>query len=195
MLTDRSMGGFEYDSGPDGALSARVGAGGCDSRTVIPTIRPARAEDDAALRKLDLVTWSPAVTPSPRSLPDAAFFRAGTRLEDVLVAVVDKEVVGYIKVGAALELESSNHVVEVQGLAVDPAMVRRGLGRALVAAAVATASASGARKLTLRVLGTNAGARALYESLGFKVEGVLKEEFWLGGCYVDDVLMALVLPR
>jgi RimJ/RimL family protein N-acetyltransferase len=40
------------------------------------------------------------------------------------------------------------------------------------------------------VLGPNAAARALYESCGFTVEGVLREEFLLDGQYVDDVLMA-----
>jgi RimJ/RimL family protein N-acetyltransferase len=43
------------------------------------------------------------------------------------------------------------------------------------------------------VLGGNAGARALYTACGFVVEGVLREEFWLGGRYVDDVLMARTL--
>ena len=39
----------------------------------------------------------------------------------------------------------------------------------------------------------NERARRLYESAGFVVEGVLREEFFLEGRYVDDVLMALVL--
>jgi RimJ/RimL family protein N-acetyltransferase len=39
------------------------------------------------------------------------------------------------------------------------------------------------------VLGGNAPARRLYERCGFRVEGVLPEEFLIGGAYVDDVLM------
>jgi RimJ/RimL family protein N-acetyltransferase len=57
-------------------------------------------------------------------------------------------------------------------------------------AAVDAATARGARKLTLRVLSSNAIARALYESCGFEVEGILRETFLLEGRYVDDVLMA-----
>ena len=49
------------------------------------------------------------------------------------------------------------------------------------------------RPLTLRVLGRNERARALYSALGFVVEGILREEFLLDGQYVDDVLMALPL--
>jgi RimJ/RimL family protein N-acetyltransferase len=40
------------------------------------------------------------------------------------------------------------------------------------------------------VLGPNSGARALYEACGFEVEGVLREEFFRDGRYVDDVQMA-----
>ena len=44
---------------------------------------------------------------------------------------------------------------------------RRGVGRALVAAAVERATARGARRIELDTNETNAGALALYESLGF----------------------------
>ncbi|RFU86868.1 N-acetyltransferase, partial [Streptomyces triticagri] len=65
----------------------------------------------------------------------------------------------------------------------------RGIGRALVRAACAAARDRGARRLTLRVLGHNVPARALYAAEGFVVEGVLPGEFLLDGEYVDDVLM------
>ena len=48
----------------------------------------------------------------------------------------------------------------------------------------------GARKVTLRVLGHNVGARRLYERCGFLPEGVLWGEFLLEDRLVDDVLMA-----
>jgi RimJ/RimL family protein N-acetyltransferase len=53
-----------------------------------------------------------------------------------------------------------------------------------------------ARKVTLRVLGHNVGARRLYERGGLVPEGVLRDEFLLEGRHVDDVLMAchLVAP-
>lgn len=55
---------------------------------------------------------------------------------------------------------------------------------------IAEARRRGAQKLSLRVLAPNGAARRLYESCGFTVEGVLREEFFLDGRYVDDVLMA-----
>ncbi len=155
-----------------------------------PTIRPALEADDAALRRLDIATWSWMVSPSPAKPDDAPFFGPATRPEDVLVAAVGDAVAGYVRLGPALPLESSGHVLEIRGLAVDPAHQGHGIGRLLMAAAVDAATARDARKLTLRVLSSNATARALYESCGFEVEGILREMFLLDGRYVDDVLMA-----
>ncbi len=121
------------------------------------------------------------------------FFRPGRQPGDILVATVDGEVTGYVKLGLSLPLESARHALEIQGLAVDPAHERRGIGRQLVMAAVSEAANRGARRLALRVLGDNAAARALYESCGFVVEGVVREAFLLDGRYVDDVLMVMFL--
>src|SRR4029079_2987669 len=100
------------------------------------------------------------------------------------------EIVGYVAVGRATRLESNRDVADIRGLAVAPNHQGRGLGRALVEAALNAARGRGARKVTLRVLGPNTAARALYESCGFVVEGVRRDEFLLDGRYVDDVLMA-----
>jgi ribosomal protein S18 acetylase RimI-like enzyme len=98
--------------------------------------------------------------------------------------------VGYVAVGRPTGLESNQHVADIRGLAVAPDHQGRGLGRALVEAGLALARERGARKVRLRVLGPNTAARALYESCGFVVEGILRDEFLLGGRYVDDVMMA-----
>jgi ribosomal protein S18 acetylase RimI-like enzyme len=84
-------------------------------------------------------------------------------------------------------------VLEVKGLNVAAAHQRQGVGRTLLERIADAASSRGARKLRLRVLGNNPGARALYESLGYRDEGVLRGEFLLEGNYVDDHLMALDL--
>ncbi|MEU7144946.1 GNAT family protein [Nocardia sp. NPDC046473] len=48
-----------------------------------------------------------------------------------------------------------------------------------------------ARRITLRVLGTNTAAQALYLASGYHVEGRLVGQFLLEGRYVDDVFMAM----
>jgi ribosomal protein S18 acetylase RimI-like enzyme len=116
--------------------------------------------------------------------------------ENVLVAVdEEEEVLGSLFLGPWTDLESSRHVVEVKGLAVDPARQGEGVGAALLDAGIAVARERGARRLVLRVLSGNAGARHLYESRGFELEGSLRQAFLLEGAYVDDLTMGLDLGR
>jgi ribosomal protein S18 acetylase RimI-like enzyme len=156
-------------------------------------IRPARADEEAALRALDRATWTQLASPAPVPAADAPFFRAGVGAADVLVAEEDGELAGYVALRASTPLESNRHVISIHGLAVAEEHRGRGLGRALVEAAAEEATRRGARKLSLRVLGHNTAARGLYEACGFEVEGVLRDEFLVDGAYVDDVLMALDL--
>ena len=159
-------------------------------------VRPARAGDERALVTLDRATWTTLTSPAPPPpQPDWSFFSERVEIRDVLVAVVSGEVAGYVRLGRATPLAASDHVLMISGLAVDPAFQRRGVGRALMAAAAAEARGRGARRLTLRVLAPNTAARRLYEESGYVVEGVLRGEFQLDGEYVDDMLMALDLTQ
>ncbi|MGW1951994.1 N-acetyltransferase family protein [Streptomyces sp. NPDC001920] len=155
-----------------------------------PRIRTALSDDDEELALLDRLTWSPlhAVTPEPQP-PYRPFFDERHVPDDYLVAELDRRVVGYIRLAFPTPLASNAHVRQIQGLAVADGARGRGVARALIRAAVEEARRRGARRLTLRVLAHNTPARKLYESEGFVVEGVLPEEFFLGGSYVDDVLM------
>ncbi|WP_309053237.1 GNAT family N-acetyltransferase [Streptomyces sp.] len=153
-------------------------------------IRPAVGADGDALGRLDRDTWSPlhAVLPRPTE-PYAPFFDERDRPEDYLVAVRGEEVLGYVRVVPPTRLPSNAHVRQIQGLAVADAARGQGVARALLRAAMDRARAEGAVRLTLRVLGHNAPARALYASEGFVVEGVLPGEFLIDGASIDDVLM------
>jgi len=153
-------------------------------------IRTATAADEPALTAIDLRTRSTAVTPAPDPEPGFALFDGRARPEETLIATVGGEPAGLIAIARPTELESHRHVFEVIDMAVAPEHQRRGVGRALLAAAAEMAATHGGRRLTLRVLDSNPGARALYEGCGFEVEGVLRGEFLLDGAYVDDVLMA-----
>lgn len=156
-------------------------------------IRAARPDDATTLAAIDAAAWTTAN--SPAGLPTQArpFFRPEENPADTLVAVCDGVVVGYAKLRNALPVPSHAHVLEINGLAVDPEAAGQGIGRALVEAAVVEAARRGARKVSLRVLGANAVARRLYARCGFVEEGVLRAEFLLDGRYVDDVFMARFL--
>jgi ribosomal protein S18 acetylase RimI-like enzyme len=156
------------------------------------SIRRAQLGDEEILAQLDAATWTDDVSPAPAPPVGTGFFNERTRPDDVLVAVIDALVVGYAKLGRSA-LPSRQHVLELNGLAVDPGRRRLGAGRQLVEAAIGEARERSARKLSLRVLGGNTGARQLYEACGFVVEGLLRDEFRLGGRYVDDVFMARYL--
>jgi ribosomal protein S18 acetylase RimI-like enzyme len=158
-------------------------------------VRPARAEDDPSLAAIDAAAWSVRVTPGPARESATPFFNDRTQPESVLVAEADGVVAGYVMLHQSIPLPSHEHVLEVNGLAVDPEQQGRGIGRRLIEEAKAAAVRRGARKLNLRVLAPNDNARRLYEACGFTVEGVLVGEFLLEGHLVDDVLMACRLGQ
>jgi len=160
---------------------------------VMMTIRRARRADESELKDIDAATWTADVSPAPPPAAGAAFFGERTAPGDVLVAETDHVIAGYAALGQSGPLASHSHVLQIRGLAVHPARQHCGVGRRLVEACIELARDRGARKLSLRVLGGNIAARRLYESCGFTTEGTLREEFFLDGRYVDDVLMACLL--
>jgi len=87
-----------------------------------------------------------------------------------------------------------SHVLRLD-LCVHPGYRQRGHGRAVLDELLAWARASsGAHKVELLVRATNTPAVALYRSMGFTEEGLLKHRVRLrDGRWVDDVSMALFL--
>ncbi|MEN8653173.1 GNAT family N-acetyltransferase [Streptomyces sp. 21So2-11] len=164
------------------------------SDAVKPLIRPATRADDNDLAELARDTWSPLHAVHPRAEPPyAPFFDDKYPPEEILVAEVDGRIAGFIRLLGPSHLAANAHVRLIQGLAVAGWSRGRGVARALLRAAMDDARRQGAVRITLRVLGHNAPARALYASEGFGVEGVLPGEFFLDGKYVDDVLMGRTL--
>jgi len=69
----------------------------------------------------------------------------------------------------------------------------RGIGTALIAEAQRWARERGIRRLELTVETHNRAARALYEKMGFAVEGTRKDAMRVEGSYVDEYYMAKLL--
>jgi ribosomal protein S18 acetylase RimI-like enzyme len=160
------------------------------------TVRPAEMNDEPALTEIERETWAVHVAPSEyRSVP----FFENTRPEEVLVALLDDQVVGFICLRPASPLAVNAHVLVVDELGVAPSAQRRGVASKLLEAAEIYASERKIERLRLRVLSVNRAARALYERHGYKIEGELRGEFRLpvgaDGAVVpvDDVLMAKTL--
>jgi RimJ/RimL family protein N-acetyltransferase len=107
-----------------------------------------------------------------------------------VVAVVDDEIVGH----ARIDVTSYN--VAGLGMMVDAGWRGRGVGGALVRAAIDAARQLGAHKLALQVWPHNDVARRLYERHGFVEEGVLRRHYpRRNGELWDSVVMGLVLDE
>jgi putative acetyltransferase len=70
---------------------------------------------------------------------------------------------------------------------------RKGVGRALMTEALAWAPTAGITRVELYVYARNAAAIALYEQLGFVVEGRRRNFIREGDAYLDDLVMARLL--
>jgi ribosomal protein S18 acetylase RimI-like enzyme len=154
-------------------------------------IRTARIGDEPGLAALSASAWTPeSGFPSVIQAADGSFFSPDNPPDAHLVAELDGQLAGYLRLKPMTRLPENAHVLGVLGLAVAPAARRKGVAARLLAAAEDQVRARGATKLSLRVLSTNHSAIRLYERLGFEREGLLRDEFLVDGSYVDDVLMA-----
>lgn len=160
-----------------------------------PTIRPAGPGDEQLLGALDRRAWSTRYSVQPRPQPPyEPFFGPERPPAHHLVAELEGEgLVGYVRCEPPSGLAAHAHVRQINGLVVDERARGRGVGRALLEGACARARRQGAVRMTLRVLGHNVPARALYKAAGFREEGLLPGEFLLEGEYVDDVVMGRTL--
>jgi len=120
------------------------------------------------------------------------YLRAVRRYEHAAVLVAERAADGAIvgRLSVARDTHpASAHVADL-GLMVAKDVRRRGVGRALLAAAVEWAQASGVRKLELHVFPWNEPAIQLYEGFGFEREGYRKGHYHRAGEDVDAILMA-----
>jgi RimJ/RimL family protein N-acetyltransferase len=110
----------------------------------------------------------------------------------VYVAVDGDRIVGRLSL-ARDPHPASKHVADL-GLMVAASHRRRGIGTALLDAAVAWAKGSGVSKLELHVFPWNEPAIQLYERFGFEREGLRRAHYLRNGEAVDALLMAYHLP-
>jgi RimJ/RimL family protein N-acetyltransferase len=106
----------------------------------------------------------------------------------VLVAEDEGAIVGRLSIARDTH-PASEHVADL-GLMVAKEERGRGVGTALLEAAVKWAQVAGVRKLELHVFPWNEPAIKLYEHFGFEREGYRKNHYRRDGRYVDAILMA-----
>lgn len=155
-------------------------------------VRAATEDDVAAVHRVRVVTWQDAyagIVPEDvlsgmrADDPDAIAaqrdrFRQAPPRTHLLVAEVDRRVVGFAAIGPEREDAQpgsaprlSAETGEVYAIYVLPGAQRRGVGRALLTAALQALAADGFGRATLWVLEANAPARTFYERLGMRPSG------------------------
>ena len=98
-----------------------------------------------------------------------------------VVAIRDKEVVGYAVVGLERSLQLRKYRLRRRGhllnLAVDQGFKRQGIGKALVESIIAYLREEGVEDVWLEVRASNLAARKLYSSLGFEETRIVKRYY------------------
>lgn len=138
-----------------------------------PVIRLARAAERAALEALQrrASLALPGYRARIEAHPDAIDLPAARIAEGrVLVAETDAGVAGF---AVWIDGDGADEA-ELDGLFVEPARWRGGIGRALVAAVAAAAAGAGRRRLTVVA---NPAALAFYASCGFAEAGATETRF------------------
>jgi [ribosomal protein S18]-alanine N-acetyltransferase len=150
-------------------------------------IRPMRAGDVNAARGIAAAAQE---APHWGEAEYLAYLTAGENpqlVRTAFVAEAEGRVAGFA--AATLLLDGVENRCELDTMAVDPGLRRRGLGRALLEAVLGWAMQGGALRMGLEVRASNAAALALYRRMGFA------EESRRVGYYRDPVEDALVLTR
>lgn len=145
------------------------------------TLRPARAVDAAALAALDALSQ---VNPWSEEQFAALGSDRGSYAETALVSDENGRVDGYVVFAQVLD-EASVHRI-----AVDPECRGRGLGKALLQAAMNHMQRDGASRCLLEVRRSNTVARRLYEANGFRLDGVRKDYYPSRSGREDALLMS-----
>lgn len=127
-------------------------------------VRAATAGDALALHEMN-EDFNGAGGPS---VDDIARTLAEPRAERVLIAEADGVPVGFLCAQAFRSFCYNARYAEITELYVAPGFRRRGLARALIAAAEAGFRAEGIATFQLFTGGENAGAQALYRAMGYR---------------------------
>jgi len=161
------------------------------------TIRPATEDDAAALQEnINAVGAEIDFILTEGVGDDVEHEREWIRQFDgrssvLFVAVVDGKLVGQADVHSGRPPKESH--AGTLGVAIREGYRNLGLGQAMMERCLDWMRERQFRKACLQVFSTNARAIALYEKLGFRVEGVRPRQYRIRGEWIDDVMMGMWL--
>ena len=157
-------------------------------------IRPAEARDIVAITRIYAHAVEHGTASFELEPPDVAeMTRRFHALRDgrfpFLVAEFDGAVAGYAYAGPYRARPAYRFTVE-DSVYIDPAMHRRGIGRALLVRLLADSEAAGFRQM-VAVIGDSAQTSSieLHRTLGFRMVGTFEAVGYKFGRWLDSVLM------
>lgn len=109
------------------------------------------------------------------------------------VAICNKEVVGWCDI-SSLDRPIFEHA-GVLGIGIIASYRGKGIGKALLRAAIEKAKLKGLTRIELTVRENNKNAIALYEQLGFKIEGLHRNAVRIANVYENLISMALLIDE
>jgi ribosomal protein S18 acetylase RimI-like enzyme len=165
--------------------------------------RDAVVDDGLALARVWVAAWQAAYA----GLMPAEYLaaldadEARTRFEQslranpsVLVLELDGDILGFSAYGASRDSDAGPATGEVIAINLHPSCWRRGLGRELLRETLQRLHDRGFSEATLWVLHGNARARQFYEALGWRSDGVEKQDDNLTGFALHEVRYRIALP-
>jgi RimJ/RimL family protein N-acetyltransferase len=153
----------------------------------IARVRTATVEDAAGIAFVHVRSWQVAYR---GQMPDefldeldvekrATMWRALTQDPDKIVFVAEDSeanIVGFCAAGPSRDPDADANTAEVGAIYVHPKKWQKGIGRALLSAALDQVRKRAFHQVTLWVLEANRRARAFYESFGFIHDGSVKDD-------------------
>jgi phosphinothricin acetyltransferase len=155
-------------------------------------IRPMRPDDWPAVETIYLEGIATRAATFETEPPDYSAFDASHLADHRLVAVDSGRVVGWVALAPTSTRACYAGVVE-NSIYVAADARGRGVGRALMDALLASASAGGIWTIHAGMFPENAASVKLHESLGFRLVGRFERIARLDGVWRDTVLLELRL--
>jgi L-amino acid N-acyltransferase YncA len=93
----------------------------------------------------------------------------------MLVAVINGSVQGFVRFGASRDEDANAETGEVHAIYLDPQSVGLGIGRRLFSSCLSSLRTSGCKQATVWVLDSNSRARSFYEAAGLVLDGGAKK--------------------
>lgn len=152
-------------------------------------IRPIQETDYPQLLAIENSVWNTTNTPSHVYYASIADYQHYYPVGTQFVALSDQVILGILQYHNATTLTASKKTLSM-GIAIAPNAQHQGVGSALIKHIKSYAKQHNYHKITLRALGTNPHALAFYKKNQFVIEGILKDEFFIDGRFVDDYLLS-----